>query len=113
MLLFGHMLCENFKEKNKNSSRGGLPKIAMLPINVIWSFKGYIRSSTKMEKVSMIVNEAPYCSFHQGYYNTFQMNRNTFFSQSQKCMFPLTSFMKMYLIINYEIHSIVQRKLNF
>jgi len=30
-LLLGKMLCENFKEKNKNSICSELPKIAMLP----------------------------------------------------------------------------------
>jgi len=31
----GHMLCENFNEKNKNSLCSELPKIAMLPKNAV------------------------------------------------------------------------------
>jgi len=31
MKIFGHMFHENFKEKNKNSIRSELSKIAMLP----------------------------------------------------------------------------------
>jgi len=39
MLLFGKILCENFKEKNKNSICSELAKIAMLSKNAIHGFR--------------------------------------------------------------------------
>jgi len=43
-LFFDYMLCENFlknfKWKNENSILNELPKISILPQNIIWSFRG-------------------------------------------------------------------------
>jgi len=38
-LLLRHMFCENFKEKKKNSICSDLPKIAILPKNVVQAFR--------------------------------------------------------------------------
>jgi len=45
------MLCENFKENNKNSVRSELPKIAILPKNGVWSFRVNLTASCIKEKV--------------------------------------------------------------
>jgi len=37
--LFVHMLCEIFKEKNKNFIHNELSKIAMLPKINVWTFR--------------------------------------------------------------------------